>query len=85
MAQLEDLAKDKSATLAQLALAWLMAQGKDIIPIPGAKSRKHLEENFRAIEIELTPEDLTRLDEIMPPGAASGMRLTSEQISRVNI
>ena len=85
MAQLEDLAKDKSATLAQLALAWLMAQGKDIIPIPGAKSRKHLEENFRAIEIELTPEDLARLDEIMPPGAASGMRLTSEQISRVNI
>ena len=85
LAQLEDLAKDKSATLAQLALAWLMAQGKDIIPIPGAKSRKHLEENFRAIEIELTPEDLARLDEIMPPGAASGMRLTGEQLSRVNI
>jgi aryl-alcohol dehydrogenase-like predicted oxidoreductase len=85
LAQLEDIAKEKSATLAQLALAWVMAQGNDIIPIPGAKSRNHLEENVKAIHIQLTPDDLARLGKIMPPGAAAGMRLTEEQLSRVNI
>jgi aryl-alcohol dehydrogenase-like predicted oxidoreductase len=85
LAQLEDLAREKSATLAQLALAWLMAQGNDIIPIPGAKSRNHLEENVKAIDIKLTADDLARLDKIMHPGAAAGMRLTEEQLSRVNI
>ena len=62
-----------------------MAQGNDIIPIPGAKSRNHLEENVKAIDIKLTPDDLARLDKIMPLGAAAGMRLTEEQLSRVNI
>ncbi len=85
LAQLESLAQEKSATLAQLALAWLMAQGSDIIPIPGAKSRKHLEENVKAIDIQLTKDDLDRLDEIMPMGAAAGMRLNDAQLSRVNI
>ena len=85
LAQLEDLAREKSATLAQLALAWLMAQGNDIIPIPGAKSRNHLEENVKAIDIKLTADDLARLDKIMHTGAAAGMRLTEEQLSRVNI
>ena len=85
LTQLEDIANEKSATLAQLALAWLMAQGNAIIPIPGAKSRNHLEENVKAIDIKLTPEDLARLDAIMPPGAAAGRRLDDEQLSRVNI
>ena len=85
LTQLEDIANGKSATLAQLALAWLMAQGNDIIPIPGAKSRNHLEENVKAIDIKLTPEDLARLNAIMPPGAAAGRRLNDEQLSRVNI
>jgi aryl-alcohol dehydrogenase-like predicted oxidoreductase len=85
LAQLESLAQEKSATLAQLALAWLMAQGNDIIPIPGAKSRNHLEENVKAIDIQLTKDDLARLDKIMPPGAAAGMRLNDAQLARVNI
>jgi aryl-alcohol dehydrogenase-like predicted oxidoreductase len=83
--RIEPLAKEKSATLAQLALAWLMAQGTDIIPIPGAKSRNHLEENIKAINIELTEEDLSRLNIIMPPDAAAGNRLAEAQMTRVNI
>ena len=83
--QLQVVAKEKSATLAQLALAWLMAQGADIIPIPGAKSRVHLEENVKAIDLELTEEDLSRLNAIMPPDAAAGSRLAEAQMARVNI
>src|SRR5918999_1517927 len=64
LAQFEALANEKSATPAQLALAWLMAQGNDIIPIPSNKSRAHLEENIKAVDIQLSEEDLARLDEI---------------------
>ena len=85
LAGIEALAKEKSATLAQLALAWLMAQGTDIIPIPGAKSRSHLEENVKAIDLELTEEDLSRLNVIMPPGAAAGTRMAEAQMTRVNV
>jgi len=81
--QLEAFAKERSVTLPQLALAWLMAQGNDIIPIPSSKTRPHLEENLKALEVRLTPKDLARMDEIMPPGAAAGPR-TSE-MSRVNV
>jgi aryl-alcohol dehydrogenase-like predicted oxidoreductase len=77
------LAKEKSVTPAQLALAWLMAQGEDIIPIPSSKTRRHLEENLKAIDIKLTEEDLARLDGIMPPGAAAGAR--TRDMDRVNI
>lgn len=83
LGQMEALAREKSATPAQLALAWLMAQGDDIIPIPSSKSRGHLEENLGAMEIKLTEEDLARLDAIMPPGAAAGPR--TSDMSRVNI
>jgi aryl-alcohol dehydrogenase-like predicted oxidoreductase len=83
LAQFEALAKEKSVTPAQLALAWLMAQGKDIIPIPSSKTRRHLEENLEAIDIKLTKEDLARLDVIMPPGAAAGAR--ARDMGRVNI
>ena len=85
LAQIETLAKEKSATLAQIVLAWLMAQGSNIIPIPGAKTRKHLEENVKAIDLTLTSDDLSRLNAIMPPGAASGQRLPEAQLARVNI
>ena len=85
LAEIEALATEKSATLAQIALAWLMAQGRGIIPIPGAKSRNHLEENVRAIDLEFTSEDLSQLDAIIPPGAAAGARLPEAQLSRVNI
>jgi aryl-alcohol dehydrogenase-like predicted oxidoreductase len=83
LARFEEVAKEKSATPAQLALAWLMAQGNDIIPIPSSKSRRHLEENLRAIDIKLTQEDLARLDAIFPPGAAAGSR--TKDMHRVNV
>ena len=71
---LEVIARGENATLAQLSIAWPMAQGSRlgafIIPIPGAKSRKHLEENVRAADIVLTADDLAEIDCIVPPGAA---------------
>jgi aryl-alcohol dehydrogenase-like predicted oxidoreductase len=83
LARFEAMAKEKGATMAQLALAWLMAQGSDVIPIPSNKSRKHLEENIKATEMRLSKEDLARLDQIFPPGAASGPR--TRDMHRVNI
>ncbi len=79
LSAIEELAAEKSATPAQISLAWVLAQGDDIVPIPGCKSRAHLEDNLRAIEIELTQEDLARLDALMPPDAAKGPR---EQVTR---
>ena len=61
------------------------AQGPDIIPIPGAKSRKHLQENVKAVDLKLTDDDLARLNAIMKPGAAAGPRLPEEQMARVNL
>jgi len=83
LARFEEIAKEKGATPAQLALAWLLAQGKDIIPIPSNKSRRHLEENLKAIDLELTHEDLARLDVLFAPGAAAGAR--TRDLSRVNV
>jgi aryl-alcohol dehydrogenase-like predicted oxidoreductase len=83
LAQFEALAKEKGATPAQLALAWLMAQGPDIVPIPSSKTRAHLEENLAAIEIKLNQEDLARLDAIFPQGAAAGPR--TRDMHRVNV
>ena len=86
---LEALARRKSLTLAQLAIAWTKAQGAGaglfIVPIPGAKSRKHLEENVRAMDIALTTEDLTQIDRIVPPGAAAGSRYPAAQMHRLNV
>jgi aryl-alcohol dehydrogenase-like predicted oxidoreductase len=83
LAQFEAMAKEKNVTPAQLTLAWLMAQGNDVIPIPSNKSRKHLEENIKAAEIKLSEEDLGRLDEILRPDAVAGPR--SRDMHRVNI
>ena len=83
LAQFEELAREKGATPAQLALAWLMAQGDDIIPIPSNKTRNHLEENIKATELELSKEDLVRLDEIFRPDAVAGPR--SRDMHRVNV
>ncbi len=68
------LAADRGVTPAQLALAWLLAQGPDIVPIPGTKQRRYLEENVAASELILTPDDLLRLGEVAPRGAAAGPR-----------
>jgi aryl-alcohol dehydrogenase-like predicted oxidoreductase len=86
---LEAIARGKNATLAQLSIAWPMAQGSRLgvfmVPIPGAKSRKHLEENMRAAEIVLTADDLAEIDRIVPPGAASGTRYPIGQMRRLNV
>jgi aryl-alcohol dehydrogenase-like predicted oxidoreductase len=73
-----EMAADKGCTPAQLALAWVMAQGDDVVPIPGTKRRVYLEENVGACDVTMTGEDLRRLDEIAPVGVAAGGRyLTS--------
>jgi aryl-alcohol dehydrogenase-like predicted oxidoreductase len=75
--RIEEVARSKGVTPAQLAIAWVLSQGDDIIPIPGSKSIGHLEENIAAVEIELTPSDLARIDEVAPKGAAAGDRYPS--------
>jgi aryl-alcohol dehydrogenase-like predicted oxidoreductase len=86
---LDAIARRKNATLAQLSIAWPMAKGSRagafIVPIPGAKSRKHLEENVRAADIVLMADDLAEIDRIVPPGAASGTRYPLGQMHRVNL
>jgi aryl-alcohol dehydrogenase-like predicted oxidoreductase len=86
---LEAVARRKNATLAQLAIAWPTAQGSRagvfIVPTPGAKSRKHLEENVRAADIVLTADDLAEIDRIVPHGAASGTRYPIGQMHRLNL
>jgi aryl-alcohol dehydrogenase-like predicted oxidoreductase len=72
--RVNEIAQEKGVKPGQLALAWVLAQGKDIVPIPGTKRREYLEENVAATEIELTPEDLARLDEAAPRGVTSGDR-----------
>jgi aryl-alcohol dehydrogenase-like predicted oxidoreductase len=69
-----EMAREKRCTASQLALAWLLAQGDDVIPIPGTKRRSYLEENVGAVAVELTADDLRRIDEVAPKGAAAGSR-----------
>jgi aryl-alcohol dehydrogenase-like predicted oxidoreductase len=69
-----EIASAKGCTASQLALAWVLAQGDDIVPIPGTKRRAYLEENLGAAGVELTPDDLARIDEVAPRGAAAGLR-----------
>ncbi|HZA51366.1 MAG TPA: aldo/keto reductase, partial [Myxococcaceae bacterium] len=78
-------AKQKKCTPSQLALAWVLARGKDIVPIPGTTTRKHLEENVAATEIVLTSEDLRRIDEVAPKGAAAGLRYPEQGMRHVNV
>jgi aryl-alcohol dehydrogenase-like predicted oxidoreductase len=82
--EIEEMARVRGCTAAQLALAWVLAQGEDIVPIPGTKRPKLLEENIAALEIELTQTDLDRLDRIMPPGAAAGTRYAAPQMQALN-
>src|SRR5206468_294247 len=72
--EVEAMAREKGCTTAQLALAWVLAKGEDIVPIPGTKHVRYLDENIGALDVKLTGEDLKRLDEILPPGAAAGQR-----------
>lgn len=79
--EVEAMARDKGCTPAQLALAWILAQGSDIVPIPGTKRRKYLEENLGALDVVLSREDLGRIDHIMPPGAVTGDRYDAPQMT----
>ncbi|TFG58105.1 MAG: aldo/keto reductase, partial [Deltaproteobacteria bacterium] len=72
--RLEEIAAEKKCRPSQLALAWVLARGEDIIPIPGTKRVERLEENAGALDVVLTPEDVARLEEAFPPGAAAGTR-----------
>jgi len=82
--RVEEIAIEKGCTPSQLALAWVLAQGEDIVPIPGTKQRKYLEENFAALDLELTPDELRRIDEVLPAGAAAGPRYPEEMMKTVN-
>jgi aryl-alcohol dehydrogenase-like predicted oxidoreductase len=72
--RVREIASEKGVTPGQLALAWVLAQGEDIVPIPGTTSQKHLEENVAATEVELTEDDLARIEEAFPKGATLGAR-----------
>ena len=81
---IEAIAKTRNATPARVALAWVIAQGEDILPIPGAKTRKHLEDNVKALDLTLSRSDLDRLDQAFPPGVAAGPRYGERELARVN-
>jgi aryl-alcohol dehydrogenase-like predicted oxidoreductase len=74
VAKVEEIADEKGVTPSQLALAWVLAQGEDIVPIPGTKRVKYLEENVGGVDVQLTEEDLRRIDEAFPKGATAGDR-----------
>jgi aryl-alcohol dehydrogenase-like predicted oxidoreductase len=84
VARVGELAREKKCTSSQLALAWVLAQGKDIVPIPGTKRRKYLQENVGALSVKLTPGDLRRLEEAAPRGAAAGDRYAPQSMRAIN-
>jgi aryl-alcohol dehydrogenase-like predicted oxidoreductase len=82
--RIEEIAAQKGCSPAQLALAWLLAQGEDIVPIPGTKRRKYLEENLGALEVRITKEDLARIEAAAPRGAAAGERYAEAAMRSLN-
>jgi len=83
--RLEEMAAKKKCTPAQLVLAWLLAQGKDLVPIPGTKRRQRVDENLDALEVKLSAQDLKRISEIAPVGAGAGLRYPADAMKRVYI
>ena len=71
-------------TPTQLALAWVLAQGEDVVPIPGTRRIANLEENVAAVDVVLTPEDLARIDEVAPSGAVAGERYSPQGMAALN-
>jgi aryl-alcohol dehydrogenase-like predicted oxidoreductase len=82
--RVEEIAAKKKCKPSQLALAWVLAQGEDIVPIPGTKRRKYLEENVGGPTVKLTQDDLRRIGEVIPRGAAAGLRYPQEMMRAVN-
>ena len=83
--RVEGIAREKLCSASQLALAWVLAQGTDIVPIPGTKRRRYLEENVGALNVRLSPEDLRRLDQAFPRGATAGPRYPERAMRGVNL
>ncbi len=83
--KIEEMAKEKGCTTSQLALAWLLAQGNDIVPIPGTKKRKYLEENVEAVNVALSKQELAAINDIAPKGAAAGLRYPESGMKGVNL
>jgi aryl-alcohol dehydrogenase-like predicted oxidoreductase len=82
--EISSIARDKRCEPAALALAWVLAQGQDIVPIPGTKRRTYLEQNLAALDVDLTPDDLARIGRALPPGAAAGTRYAPAQMQALN-
>lgn len=85
VARIEKMAAEKGCAPAQLALAWVLSQGEDVVPIPGTKRRTYLDQNLASLNISFTPAELRRIDEIAPRGVAVGSRYPEEHMSRVGI
>jgi aryl-alcohol dehydrogenase-like predicted oxidoreductase len=83
--EVEEMARKKGCRPSQLALAWVLAQGEDAVPIPGTKRRKYLEENAAAVDLELISDDIRQLNEAFPTGAASGMRYPEHLTNLINV
>jgi aryl-alcohol dehydrogenase-like predicted oxidoreductase len=83
VARLEQISQEKKCTLPQLVLAWLLAQGSDIVAIPGTKRKQRVDENLGALKVKLTEQDLKRISEAAPPGSAAGTRYPAEGMKRV--
>jgi aryl-alcohol dehydrogenase-like predicted oxidoreductase len=84
VAKIEELARRKGVTASQLALAWVLAQGPDVVPIPGTKRTKYLDENLGAAAVKLTPAELQEINAILPIGAAQGARYPAYSMPTVN-
>jgi aryl-alcohol dehydrogenase-like predicted oxidoreductase len=82
---IEQIAEKKGVTSAQLALAWVLAKGDDIVPIPGTKRRTYLEQNAAAVDVELSPEDLDEILDVAPKGVAAGDRYPPEHMARIGL
>jgi len=82
--KVEEIGKRNNCTASQLALAWVLAQGEDIVPIPGTKRRKYLEENVAALNVTLTARDLSELDKVFPKGAAAGRRYSEQMMQLID-
>ena len=84
VSRIEEIANEKGCTPAQLALAWVLVQGHDVVPIPGTRRRANLEQNLAAIHVNLKREDLVRIDQVVPVGAAAGMRYPEATMARID-
>ncbi len=84
VAKVEGIAKRKRCTPSQLLIAWVLSRGEDIVPIPGTKQRRYLEENLRALDVELTPADLEEIEEVAPVGVAAGERYPEGGMRTIN-